>query len=72
MTNTVVRSFSTVETAEIVRNQIEEHIQEKVEKIHEKKAAARGRLRRAIDFLFSCNSDNPYQLSPSMKAKLYL
>jgi hypothetical protein len=56
----------------MVRNRIEEHIQEKVEKIQEKKAAAKGRLRRLIRFLFSCEAVNPYDLSPEMQARLFL
>ncbi len=72
MANTAVRAFTTIDATEMVRNRIEEHIQEKVEKIQEKKVAARGRLRRAISFLFSCESVNPYDLSPEMQARLYL
>ena len=72
MTNTAVRAFTTIDATEMVRNQIEEHIQEKVEKIQEKKAAAKGRLRRIISFLFSCDSGNPCTLSPDMQARLYL
>ena len=72
MANTAVRAFTTIDVTEMVRNRIEEHIQEKVEKIQEKKVAARGRLRRAISFLFSCESVNPYDLSPEMQARLYL
>ena len=72
MENTAVRTFTTIGTTEMVRNQIEEHIQEQVEKIQEKRAAARGRVRRAISFLFICGSVNPYDLNPEMQAKLYL
>ena len=72
MANTAVRAFSTIDATEMVRNRIEEHIQEKVEKIQEKKAAAKGRLRRLIRFLFSCEAVNPYDLSPEMQARLFL
>ena len=72
MTNTAVKTFTAIETTEMVRNQIEEHIQERVEKIHEKRVAARSRLRRFISFLLSCEEDVPSQLSPAMKARLYL
>ena len=68
MTNTTANAFNTVNNADMIRN----HIQDKVEKIQEKKAAAKGRIRRAIDFLFSCESDNPYNLPADMKAKMYL
>ena len=72
MTNTAVKTFTAIETTEMVRNQIEEHIQEQVEKIQEKRTIVRGRLRRFISFLLSCEEDTPSQLSPSMKARLYL
>lgn len=38
MANTAVRAFSTIDATEMVRNRIEEHIQEKVGKIQEKKS----------------------------------
>ena len=72
MTNTAVKTFTAIETTEMVRNQIEEHIQERVEKIQETRTAVRGRICRALSFLFSCNEENPHELSPSMKARLYL
>ena len=72
MANTAVRTVTTIDATEMVRNHIEEHIQEKVGKIQEKKAAARGRLRRAISFLFECDSSDSGNLSPDMQAKLYL
>ena len=72
MSNTAVRAFTTIDATEMVRNRIEEHIQEKVEKIQEKKAAAKGRLRRFVRFLFSCESVNPYDLNPEMQARLFL
>ena len=51
---------------------IGEHIQEKVEMIQERRAAANGRLHRAISFLFNCKADNPHNLQPAMQARLYL
>ena len=68
MTNTAVRNFTPVDTTEIIRNRIEE----KVERIQEKRAFARSRLFRCIRFLFNCETDNPYNLTPDMKVKLYL
>ncbi len=56
----------------MVRNQIEDHIQERVEKIQEKRIVVRGRIRRALSFLFSCNEENPHELSPAMRARLFL
>ena len=64
MENMAIGTYTTIDTAEIVRNRIEERIQEK-------KAAVKGRLRRAIDFLFSCNTATPYGLAPEISAKLY-
>ena len=68
MTNTAVRNISTIETTEIIRNQIEE----KVEKIQEKRASVRSRLARGIRFLFNAETENPYNLTPAMNARLYL
>ena len=65
MANTAIGTINTIHNPEMVKNQIEEHIQEK-------KAAAKGRLRRVIRFLFSCDTSNPYNLNPEMQAKLYL
>ncbi len=65
MTTITTRKPTIIGTAGIVKNQIGEHIQEK-------KATAKGRLRRAISFLFSSGTDNPYNLPADMKAKLYL
>ena len=72
MANTAVRAFTAIDAPEMVRDRIEEHIQEKVGKIHEKKAAAKGRLRRFIRFLLSCEAVNPYDLSPEIQARLFL
>ena len=72
MTNTAVKTFTAIETTEIVRNQIEEHIQEQVEKIQETRTVVRGRIRRALSFLFSCNEENPHEFSPAMRARLFL
>ena len=72
MTNTAVKTFTAIETTEMVRNQIEEHIQERVEKIQETRTVVRGRIRRAHSFLFSCNAENPHELSPAMRARLFL
>ena len=47
MTNTAARNYNTIEATEIVKNRIREHIREK--------EAVKGRLRRAIKFLFSCD-----------------
>ena len=60
MTNTAVKTLTAIETTEMVRNQIEEHIQERVVKIQEKRIVVRGRIRRALSFLFSCNEENPH------------
>ena len=65
MTQATANKRTLIDTAEMTRIQIGEHIQEK-------KVAAKGRLRRAISFLFNCESDNPYNLPADMKAKLYL
>ena len=46
MTNTAVKTFTAIETTEMFRNQIEEHIQERVEKIQETRTVVRGRIRR--------------------------
>ena len=51
---------------------IRDHIGDKVEKLQEKKAVAKDRLHRTIDFLFSCESGNPFNLPADMKAKMYL
>lgn len=72
MTNTAVKTFTAIETTEMVRNQIEEHIQERVEKIQETRTVVGGRIRRALSFLFSCNEENPHELSPAMRARLFL
>ena len=72
MTHTAASKLTIIDAAEIKRIQIGEHIQQQAEKIQEKKVAAKGRLRRAISFLFSCESDSPYNLPADMKAKLYL
>ena len=72
MANTAFRAFTAIDATEMVRDRIEEHIQEKVGKIHEKKAAAKGRLRRFIRFLLSCEAVNPYDLSPEIQARLFL
>ena len=72
MTNTAVKTFTAIETTEMFRNQIEEHIQERVEKIQETRTVVRGRIRRALSFLFSCNEENPHELSPAMRARLFL
>lgn len=68
MESTAARSFTPIDTTEIIRNRIEE----KVEKIQEKRASIRSRLLRGISFLFNCEADNSYNLAPEMKAKLYL
>jgi len=65
MTTATVKTYATIDKANKMRNQIGKHIQEK-------KVTIKGSLARTIDFLFSCESDNPYNLSPAMKAKLYL
>ena len=72
MTSTAVKTFTAIETTEMVRNQIEEHIQERVKKIQEKRIVVRGRIRRALSFLFSCNEENPHEFSPAMRARLFL
>ena len=72
MTNTAARNFTTIDAAEMARNQIGEHIQGKIGQIREKRTAARGRLRKAISFLFSCGETNTYNLPADMQAKLYL
>lgn len=72
MSNAAVRTMTVNDSMAMVRNQVEEHIQEKVDKIQMKKAVAEGRLRKAIRFLFSCDSANPCSLNPEMQARLYL
>ena len=72
MTNTALRTLTVRDTADMVRNRFEEHIQEKVEKIQEQKAVTKGRLGRMIRFLFSSESANPYGLRPDMQAKMFL
>ena len=72
MKRTVAKTMTTIDAAELIRNQIGEHIQEKVEKIQEQKAVARGHLRRMMDVLFCSEPENRYDLSPAMRAKLYL
>ena len=72
MTNTRTRALTTIDTAELVRNQLGEQLQEHVERMHKREAAARGRLRRAIRFLFATNADRPGGLSPAMQARRYL
>ena len=68
MTNTTVNTIHHTNTAGMIRN----HIGDKVEKLQEKKAVAKDRLHRTIDFLFSCGSDNPLKLPADMKAKMFL
>ena len=72
MTHTAASKLTLIDTAEIKRIQIGEHIQQQAEKIQEKKIAARSRLRRVISFLFDCETDNPYNLPADMNARLYL
>ena len=72
MTNTAVKTLTAIETTEMVRNQIEEHIQERVEITQETRTVVSGRIRRALSFLFSCNEENPHELSPAMRARLFL
>ncbi len=45
---------------------------ETAEKIRERKAARKESLRKVTGSLFSCGTDNPYNLSPEMQARLYL
>ena len=68
MTNTTVNTIHHTNIAGMIRN----HIGDKVEKLQEKKAVAKDRLQRTIDFLFSCGSDNPLKLPADMKAKMFL
>ena len=68
MTTTRANAIYTTDTADMIRNRIGEH----VERIQERKEAAKGKLRRAFDFLFSCESYNPYNLPESMRSRLYL
>ena len=68
MTITTANTFNTANNADMIRN----HLQDKVEKIQEKRASAKGCLRRAVDFLFSCESANSYHLPADMKARMYL
>ena len=72
MTHTAASKLTFIDNAEMTRIQIGEHIQQKAEKIQEKHVAVKGRLHRAISFLFDCESENPYNLPADMKAKLYL
>ena len=68
MKRTAARTMTTIDAAELIRNQIEE----KVEKIQEKRASVRSRLARGIRFLFNAETENPYNLTPAMNARLYL
>jgi len=68
MTKTTVNTIHHMNTACMIRN----HIGDKAEKIQEQKAVAKDRLHRTIDFLFSCGSDNPFNLPADMKAKMFL
>ena len=45
---------------------------ETAEKIRERKAARKESLRKVTGSLFSCGTDDPYNLSPEMQARLYL
>ena len=45
---------------------------ETAEKIWERKAARKEFLRKVTGSLFSCGTDNHYNLSPEMQARLYL
>lgn len=71
MNNMAASTLTTIDTAEMVANHIGDHVQEKVEKIREKKAAGKGLLRRVINFLLSCEADFPYNLPVDMQMKLY-
>ena len=45
---------------------------ETVEKIRERKAARKSALRKVMNSLFSCRTENTHNLSPEMQARLYL
>ena len=52
---------------------LSDQVSEQIEKLHEKEATVKGRFRQLINFLFERGEeDDPYDLPPAMKARLYL
>ena len=68
MTHTEARELTLIDAAEMARIRIGEHIRKKAEK----NRAEKGRLRRLISFLFSCEPVNPYNLPADINVRLYL